>query len=213
MNASYFAVFPFLAMTVTAPLGGWLTDRLMLRVGKRTARRIIVMGGETPLPAAAVSGRKGRERLPGHCLPVAGLRPGISGDQLLLDHGHRTHAQPRRDDRGHDEYGNHRSRGFFTHPDSPDQGPVRMAGGLDGGGIFHIGGGHFVDLYRGSGRSRSFEFIQLTPSRFHKYSPLVHLVPLFLSDLLQFFETFSRLVLPDIGRIQTGSLIVAGVNF
>ena len=58
MNASYFAVFPFLAMTVTAPLGGWLTDRLMLRVGKRTARRIIVMGGKLPcLPLLFLGGR------------------------------------------------------------------------------------------------------------------------------------------------------------
>lgn len=58
LNASYFAVLPFLAMTVTAPLGGWLTDRLMLRVGKRTARRIIVMGGKLPcLPLLFLGGR------------------------------------------------------------------------------------------------------------------------------------------------------------
>ena len=48
LNASYFAIFPFLAMTVTAPLGGWLTDRLLPRVGKKTARRMIVMGGKLP---------------------------------------------------------------------------------------------------------------------------------------------------------------------
>ncbi len=60
LTASYFAIFPFLAMTVTAPLGGWLTDRLMLRVGQENCPSYHRDGGETPLPAAAVSGRKGR---------------------------------------------------------------------------------------------------------------------------------------------------------
>jgi ACS family glucarate transporter-like MFS transporter len=58
LNASYFAVLPFLAMTVTSPLGGLLTDRLMLRVGKRNARRMIVMGGKLPcLPLLFLGGR------------------------------------------------------------------------------------------------------------------------------------------------------------
>jgi ACS family glucarate transporter-like MFS transporter len=58
LNASYFAVLPFLVMTVTSPFGGWLTDRLMLRVGKRTARRMIVIGGTLPcLPLLFLGGR------------------------------------------------------------------------------------------------------------------------------------------------------------
>ncbi len=66
LTASYLAIFPFLAMTVTSPLGGWLTDRLLPRVGKKTARRLIVMGGKLP------------------CLPLLFLGGTVTNDYLAI---------------------------------------------------------------------------------------------------------------------------------
>jgi ACS family glucarate transporter-like MFS transporter len=45
LRSSLFTAMPFLAMAVTAPLGGWLSDRLVSRIGKTLARRRVAMGG------------------------------------------------------------------------------------------------------------------------------------------------------------------------
>jgi len=45
MRASFFAMFPFLAMAISSPLGGWLSDRLIPRLGRLRARRKVAMGG------------------------------------------------------------------------------------------------------------------------------------------------------------------------
>jgi ACS family glucarate transporter-like MFS transporter len=45
VRGSFFAALPFLAVTIGAPLGGWMSDRLILRTGKVQARRRVAMGG------------------------------------------------------------------------------------------------------------------------------------------------------------------------
>jgi MFS transporter, ACS family, glucarate transporter len=45
VRSSFFAALPFIAMTVSAPLGGWMSDRLILRVERVRARRLVAMGG------------------------------------------------------------------------------------------------------------------------------------------------------------------------
>jgi ACS family glucarate transporter-like MFS transporter len=37
-QSSYFTMLPFLAMAVASPLGGWISDRLVRRLGKRAGR-------------------------------------------------------------------------------------------------------------------------------------------------------------------------------
>jgi MFS transporter, ACS family, glucarate transporter len=37
-QSSYYTVLPFLAMAVASPLGGWISDRMVRRFGKRTGR-------------------------------------------------------------------------------------------------------------------------------------------------------------------------------
>ncbi len=57
---------PFLAMTFTTPLGGWMTDYLSLRLGKKSARRLTVIGGKIP------------------CLPLLYLGATIDNDYLAI---------------------------------------------------------------------------------------------------------------------------------
>lgn len=45
LRGAAFAMAPFLAMLVGCPIGGWLTDRLTLRLGVTNARRLTGMGG------------------------------------------------------------------------------------------------------------------------------------------------------------------------
>jgi MFS transporter, ACS family, glucarate transporter len=48
LRGSYFATFPFLAMAVSSPLGGWLSDSLVRGIGKSRSRRLVAMGGLIP---------------------------------------------------------------------------------------------------------------------------------------------------------------------
>ncbi|MEE2821894.1 MAG: MFS transporter [Acidobacteriota bacterium] len=48
VQGSLLGALPFLVMTISSPLGGWLSDRLSLRLGKTTARRLIVMCAKLP---------------------------------------------------------------------------------------------------------------------------------------------------------------------
>ena len=48
VQGSFFGALPFLLMTFSAPFGGWLSDRLSLRLGKTTARRLIVFCAKLP---------------------------------------------------------------------------------------------------------------------------------------------------------------------
>ena len=48
LDASFFAIFPFLAMVASAPLGGWMVDRLAPRLGKTRARRTVILAGMLP---------------------------------------------------------------------------------------------------------------------------------------------------------------------
>jgi ACS family glucarate transporter-like MFS transporter len=45
LRSSFFTAMPFLTMAVSAPLGGWLIDRLVPQVGKTLARRRVAMAG------------------------------------------------------------------------------------------------------------------------------------------------------------------------
>jgi ACS family glucarate transporter-like MFS transporter len=45
LRSSFLTSLPFLAMALSAPLGGWLSDRLIPRIGKPSARRRVAMGG------------------------------------------------------------------------------------------------------------------------------------------------------------------------
>lgn len=45
LHGSLLAALPFLGMMIGAPLGGWMIDRLIPRLGKARARRVIVMTG------------------------------------------------------------------------------------------------------------------------------------------------------------------------
>ncbi len=45
LRSSIFSAMPFVAMALTAPFGGWLSDRLMRQAGKAAARRRVAMGG------------------------------------------------------------------------------------------------------------------------------------------------------------------------
>jgi len=47
LRSSLFTAMPFLAMAASAPLGGWLSDLLVTRVGKTLARRRVAIGGLT----------------------------------------------------------------------------------------------------------------------------------------------------------------------
>ena len=48
VQGSFFGALPFLLMTFSAPFGGWLSDRLSLRLGKTTSRRLIVFCAKLP---------------------------------------------------------------------------------------------------------------------------------------------------------------------
>lgn len=48
IQGSFFGAMPFLLMTFSAPFGGWLSDRLSLRLGKTVARRLIVFCAKLP---------------------------------------------------------------------------------------------------------------------------------------------------------------------
>lgn len=55
LHGSLLAAFPFLGMMCSAPLGGCLIDRLIPRLGKARARRVVVMTGLLPcLPLVTV---------------------------------------------------------------------------------------------------------------------------------------------------------------
>jgi MFS transporter, ACS family, glucarate transporter len=45
LRSSFFTAMPFLTMAISAPLGGALSDRLIPKIGKASARRRVVMGG------------------------------------------------------------------------------------------------------------------------------------------------------------------------
>ena len=45
LRSSFFTAMPFLMMAASAPFGGWLSDRLVPRIGKTLARRRVAMGG------------------------------------------------------------------------------------------------------------------------------------------------------------------------
>jgi ACS family glucarate transporter-like MFS transporter len=45
LRSSFFTAVPFLVMALSAPLGGWLSDRLVPRIGKTLARRWVAIGG------------------------------------------------------------------------------------------------------------------------------------------------------------------------
>ena len=47
LRSSWFTAMPFLMMAVSAPLGGWLSDRLVPQIGKTLARRRVAMVGLT----------------------------------------------------------------------------------------------------------------------------------------------------------------------
>ena len=72
MLASFFAVFPFLAMAVSSPLGGWLSDHLIPRLGKGRARRTIAMAGLLPgLPLIFLAATVGNDYLAVFCFSLA----------------------------------------------------------------------------------------------------------------------------------------------
>jgi MFS transporter, ACS family, glucarate transporter len=48
LRGSYFATLPFLAMAVSSPVGGWLSDSLVESIGKVRSRRLVAMGGLIP---------------------------------------------------------------------------------------------------------------------------------------------------------------------
>ena len=48
IQGSFFGALPFLLMTFSAPFGGWLSDRLSLRLGKTFTRRLIVFCAKLP---------------------------------------------------------------------------------------------------------------------------------------------------------------------
>ena len=48
VQGSLLGALPFLAMTISSPLGGWLSDTLSQRLGKTFARRLIVMCAKLP---------------------------------------------------------------------------------------------------------------------------------------------------------------------
>jgi ACS family glucarate transporter-like MFS transporter len=51
MTASFYAMFPFMAMAISSPLGGWISDCLVPKIGKMKARRrIAVIGVVSSLP-------------------------------------------------------------------------------------------------------------------------------------------------------------------
>jgi ACS family glucarate transporter-like MFS transporter len=47
LRGGMFAAAPFLAILVSCPLGGWVTDRLALRLGVTRGRRVVAMAGMT----------------------------------------------------------------------------------------------------------------------------------------------------------------------
>lgn len=72
MVASLFAVFPFLGMAVGSPLGGWLSDYLIPRLGKTKARRTIAMAGLLPgLPLIFLAATVGNDYLAVFCFSLA----------------------------------------------------------------------------------------------------------------------------------------------
>jgi MFS transporter, ACS family, glucarate transporter len=69
LRSSFFAALPFVTMAISAPLGGALSDHLIPKLGKTSARRRVVMGG---LIAAAILIPAGAV-IPGAYLAVACL--------------------------------------------------------------------------------------------------------------------------------------------
>lgn len=80
LRSSFFTAMPFLMMAITAPLGGWLSDRLVPRIGKTLARRRIAMGG---LIAAAFL-IPGGATIPGDYLAVVCLSLGAGTLYLAI---------------------------------------------------------------------------------------------------------------------------------
>jgi ACS family glucarate transporter-like MFS transporter len=48
LRGSYFTALPFIAMAVSSPLGGWISDRLIPVIGKTHSRRFVAIGGLVP---------------------------------------------------------------------------------------------------------------------------------------------------------------------
>lgn len=80
LRSSFFTAMPFLTMALTAPLGGWLSDQLIPRIGKVLARRRVAMTG---LVAAGLLIPCGAT-IPGDALAVACLSLGAGSIYLAI---------------------------------------------------------------------------------------------------------------------------------
>lgn len=56
LRGSYFTVLPFVAMGLSAPLGGWISDRLIPIIGKIRSRRVVAISGLVPSSLLILAG-------------------------------------------------------------------------------------------------------------------------------------------------------------
>ena len=60
LRGSYFTVLPFVAMGLSSPFGGWLSDRMIAMVGKIRARQLVAISGLVPSSVLILVGASAR---------------------------------------------------------------------------------------------------------------------------------------------------------
>ena len=77
VGGSFLAIFPFLAVSVTSPLGGFLSDRMVPRLGKAKSRRMVAMCGLLlGFPLVLLGGTTGNDYV---AVATLSLALGLSG--------------------------------------------------------------------------------------------------------------------------------------
>jgi ACS family glucarate transporter-like MFS transporter len=60
LRSSYFTILPFVAMGLSSPLGGWISDRLITIVGRIRARQLVAISGLVPSALLILAGASAR---------------------------------------------------------------------------------------------------------------------------------------------------------